>query len=352
MATRFDADTDRISYAGSVPDPASGFTLTAWAFLSVDRNDNSTFARLFAGSTTATLATDTNGTDGPAYFTAGGSLVATTDFVVGEWRKVAYSCTGTAGKVYAATPAGATEVVSGTVVGAASPTGITLGGRSPSDATEWFNGRLAYVRVWSAVLSQAQIEAEWVSATPVVTTNLFADWPLADASDLTDHFGDHDLVAGSTAVTTEDGPPVNTGITGSGGGTVPAAAGTGAGEVVAAGTGSGSAPPSTGSGAGAAQISGVAGGSVPPATGAGVGVVPIGGDGAGLAPLAIGAGLGGVLVTGSGAGSVPAATGTGHGGDPAEEVPGAGDPRLTVRPNGAVLTVTANRAVLTLGEPT
>lgn len=218
MAVRFDQASDRVTYAGALPNPADGFTLVAWAYASVDTNTNATLARLHvvAGdSTSATLATDVDGLGGPGYFTAGGSVLNTLGLVLGGWRRLAWTRLGTSGTVYAAPDVGATTVTSGTVGGAANPTAITLGGRSVADGSEEFNGRLAYVRLFSTRLSQVQVETEWTSTVPVATGSLFADWPLATASDLTDHSGNgRHLVAGSTAVTTEDGPPVGATITG------------------------------------------------------------------------------------------------------------------------------------------
>jgi hypothetical protein len=219
VSVRFDAATDKLTYAGSnPPDPASGFTVACWAWVSVDTNANATIVRLHAAggaSTAANGATSTDGLGGPNYFTAGGTVTATTGMAVAAWRTVAWTCTGTTGKVYVAIPGNATEVVSGTVGGAATPTGITVGGRSATDDTEEFNGRLAYVRVWSSVLTQGQIEAEWASTTPVVTSGLWASWPLLTHTDLTDHSGNgRDLVAGGTATTTEADPPLGSVVTG------------------------------------------------------------------------------------------------------------------------------------------
>jgi hypothetical protein len=211
MSTRFDAASDRISFAGTMFAVGSGFTMTAWAYVSVDTNANQTFARLHAssgGSTIATWATGSDGLSGPNYFTGSGTVTNATNMAVGEWRKIAISCSGTTGKSYVATDGGVTETDSGTV-GVGTPDGITLGGRAPADSSESFNGRLAYVRVWTAELTQTQIEAEWASATPVITASLWADWPLTDSTDLTDHSGNsRNLSAGTTAVSTEADPPL------------------------------------------------------------------------------------------------------------------------------------------------
>ena len=217
MSTRFDAASDRISFAGSMFAVGSGFTITAWAWVSVDTDANATFARLHAssgGSTIATWATGSDGLSGPNYFTGGGSVSNSTNMAVGAWRKIAISCSGTTGKSYVNTVGGTTEVDSGTV-GVGTPDGITLGGRAPADSSEPFNGRLAHVRIWTAELSQSEIEAEWASSTPVRTSGLWASWPLTDSTDLTDHSGNgRNLTAGTTAVSTEADPPLSGSVTG------------------------------------------------------------------------------------------------------------------------------------------
>lgn len=221
MAVRFDAATDRVSYtASNPPDPATAFTVTMWVYLSVDRNDFSTLGRWHAssgGSTRLTLATGSSG-ETPCIFSPGNTsgVVAAETLTVGQWSRVAVTASGTSGTIYLAdTNTGPTTSSTGTVSGGSAPDGLTLGGRAPSDSSEWFNGRLAYVRLWSAVLSQAEIEAEWASTTPVRTANLWAHWPLATHTDLTDHSGNgRNLVAGSTATTTEDGPPLGSTIQG------------------------------------------------------------------------------------------------------------------------------------------
>jgi hypothetical protein len=261
MSVRFDATTDRITYAASnPPDPSSGFTITAWAMVRVDTNNNATLFRphvVSGDSTSANCATSSDGTGGPNYFTAGGTVTATTNFVVDSWRKIAVTCSSTTGHVYVAAVGGATEHVSGTVGGAATPTGITLGGRSAADASEAFDGRLAYVRVWSTQLSQAQVEAEWASTTPVVTSGLWADWPLTVHTDLTDHSGNgRDLVAGATATTTEADPPVAT--LGTGSGVLGALTGSATGVRTVLGAAAGSLGSLTGAGSAARTVLGTA----------------------------------------------------------------------------------------------
>lgn len=242
MAVRFDAATDRITWTGTAPTPSSGLTITFWAYVSVDRDDFSTMVRLHSstGATTnLNVAMDSSGTL-PSVFTAGGTSTGPQAVSVGSWARLAVTITGTTSTVYVALgAAGATQSAVGTVGSnaAVSPnSGYTVGGRSAVDGSEWYNGRLAYLRIWSTVLTQAEIETEWASPTPVHTSLLFADYPLLLASDLTDHSGNaRHLVAGSTAVTTEGDPPVNTTIPATLAATMPPLAASVAGSAVAAG---------------------------------------------------------------------------------------------------------------------
>lgn len=213
MSVRFDATSDQIERTTAPAIGTSGWTFTAWVYLSVDRNDYSTIMRMSAsGSTRANVATDSNGQT-LAHFTIGGSLTSATTMTAGGWYRVAVSIassggTSSTGVLYTAAATGPVSSTSGTVSSNNDADHIAIGGRGAGDSSEWFNGRVAHARMWTAALSQAEIEAEWGSATPVRTSALWADWPLTSASDLTDHSGSsRALTAGSTAVTTEGDPP-------------------------------------------------------------------------------------------------------------------------------------------------
>lgn len=220
MSQRADAATDRVSYIASPPpNPATAFTVTMWARLRVDRDDFSTMMRLhnsLGGATTVTITTGSSGIT-PIVVSPGntGGIIGSA-LAVDEWRMIAVTIGGTGatdGRIYTRAIGGSTNVTSGQVSGGSAPDGLTLFGRSAGDSSEWFNGGLAYVRVWSAVLSQSEIEAEWASATIVRTAGVWADWPLLTG--ISDVSGNgRNLTAGSTALTTEDDPPIASTITG------------------------------------------------------------------------------------------------------------------------------------------
>lgn len=216
-AARFDAANDRISYTGPAtpPDTTTGMAFTCWAYLSVDLNDFSTIIRMHAasgGTTRMTLATGSSG-ETPCIFTPGNTsgVISPMPLVVGTWRAVGVSCTGTSGSIYVASADLSTvQTSSGTVSGGSAVTGFTLAGRAPADSSEWLNGRLKYPRLWSATMTQSEMLAEWGSTTPVRSTSLWGAWVLSGPGDLSDVSGNgRDLTAGSTPVTAEGGPPID-----------------------------------------------------------------------------------------------------------------------------------------------
>ncbi|MEV6905159.1 LamG-like jellyroll fold domain-containing protein [Amycolatopsis sp. NPDC051372] len=222
MSFRFGADgtgDSRVSRSGGAPDPqaAGGWTLCGWWYLSADRNDFSTMFRSHAasGSTTRlTLATKTDGTT-PAVFTPGNTAgVAGVDpFTVGSWLFIAVVQSGTTATIYTCTPGGTMHSASGTSSGGSAPDGYSIGGRSSSDASEWFNGRGRCVRQWATTLTPTELAAERDSLAAAVKAGSYVDHPLATGADLSDISGNsRTLTAGTAAGTTEADPPIGTSV--------------------------------------------------------------------------------------------------------------------------------------------
>lgn len=212
MSARSDATGDRASYSATAPpDSATGLTVTMWAWVSVDQAANETLFRLHTSSGSSTrinFATNTSGTT-PTVFTAGntGGVSSGTAMGTATWCRCAFTATGTSTTVYAASGSGgATTSGTGSASGGSTADGFTIFGRSVSDSTEWFNGRISHLRLWSAVLTQTQIETEWLSTAPVRATNLWGAWPLI--SDLVDTVSGKTLVAQTGPVTFEAEPPI------------------------------------------------------------------------------------------------------------------------------------------------
>jgi hypothetical protein len=212
MSARSDAAVDRSSYSATAPpDSSTGLTVTMWAYLSVDQAANETLFRLHSSSGSTTrinFATNSGGTT-PCIFTSGntGGVSSGTALGTATWCRCAFTTTGTSGTAYAATGSGgSTTSATGTASGGATADAFTIFGRSSGDASEWFNGRISHLRVWSAVLTQTQIETEWLSTTPVRATNLWGAWPLI--SDLVDTVSGKTLVPSTGPVTFEAEPPI------------------------------------------------------------------------------------------------------------------------------------------------
>ena len=265
MSQRSDQASDRVSYTASAPPaPATAFTVTFWARLRVDRDDFSTMLRLHSssgGSTAVNIATGSSGTT-PVVVSPGntGGIIGTDALAVDTWRMLAVTIAGTGAtdaKIYTKAIGGSTNVVAGQVSGGATPDGLTLFGRSSGDSTEWFNGGLAYVRVWSAVLSQAEIEAEWASATIVRTSGVWANWPmLTNISDISGN--GRNLTAGSTALSTEDDPPLSGSVTGTAAGAFGALSGTASGVRKVTGTAASTLGGLAGAASGTPKVTGTA----------------------------------------------------------------------------------------------
>lgn len=206
MAVRFDAAADRLTHNGAYPQTSAGWTYTAWVRIDVDRNDYSTWLRTSASaSTVATMGTNSDGLQGANYFTASGSATTSTLFTVGVWVPVAGTRSASSGDLFTYYQPTLGTTISGTVDLATSditdtPDQICIGGRGSADANEWLNGDVAHVRIWSAELSQSEIEAEWASIAPVRTTDLHSNWPLYSYGDYTDTVASKTLVSQSGGV--------------------------------------------------------------------------------------------------------------------------------------------------------
>ncbi|MFI6904894.1 hypothetical protein ACIBKY_26775 [Nonomuraea sp. NPDC050394] len=69
---------------------------------------------------------------------------------------------------------------------------------------EWLNGCLSHVRIWTAALSGAELEAEYTANSPVRTSNLFAFYRFTTAG-TTDDSGNGQTLSGGTGTSTEPG---------------------------------------------------------------------------------------------------------------------------------------------------
>ncbi|MGH8881930.1 MAG: LamG-like jellyroll fold domain-containing protein, partial [Stackebrandtia sp.] len=204
MAIRFDAADDRVYVAATFPDPtAGGLTILGWWRVRVDRDDYSAYYRTSTGgSTIHTVETQSTGLS-VNIFTAAGEITDTYVNTVDEWVGIAVVDNGSGTVTQYVGPLGGATVSASGSIATGTPDQLCIAGRSQSDATEWFNGAAAHVRVFADTLTQSEIEAEWASPTPVLTA--WADWPLS--ADLQDTAGsDRHLTAVAGSPAFEAGP--------------------------------------------------------------------------------------------------------------------------------------------------
>jgi hypothetical protein len=214
MAGRSDAATDRCSRA-TAPSMAT-VTIAAWA--KVVNSASPLFHPIMrlsdAGDATLWIVgfKGANGRTPSVYSASNTTGISGAEVALGTWVYVAATLSGTAAQLLTGTVPGTLSKVTGTV-GSGTPTQFGVFGRSAADGSEWLDGSIAYLRVWTSVLSDAQIAAESQSATPVVTAGLWGHWPFAAAA-LTDTSGNsRNLTAGSTALASDTDPTLTTGHT-------------------------------------------------------------------------------------------------------------------------------------------
>jgi len=203
MAIRFDASGDSLSRARL----AGAKTVMAWAYIATDRNDYTVF---FGLGSNELIGTDSDGTtllyyDGATERT--GSALST-----GIWYHVAYTSNGDdIGNGFTVYLNGASSITSAVRAQTSAGTNMYLGNDQYS---EWLNGRLAHVKVWSAALTAAEILQEMHTIRPQRLANLHSWLPMiATGSDRTNEAGG----AGNTwtangTLTDEAGPPVSWGV--------------------------------------------------------------------------------------------------------------------------------------------
>jgi hypothetical protein len=208
VAARSDAATDRVTVASA---PAmTAITIAGWARIeAASASSFNPIARFHTLSGDATSwIVGFKGTNGrtPAVYSPGNTTgISAAEQTLSTYVYVAATLSGTAAQLlYGNTPGSLTKVT-GTVAASGTPDRIALFGRSAADGSEWLNGTLAYMRIWTAVLSDAEIAAESASATPVRTANAWSNWAFAAAA-LTDTVASRDLTAGSTALASATDP--------------------------------------------------------------------------------------------------------------------------------------------------
>lgn len=209
MAVRFDTLGEH--YTSSLGAVGTTFSAVCWAYLAVDRGSYSGILSFESDATAPGTAYLEIGIDPSAIlrvFTNTGDIDTTMTFPVGTWYRLGVVIEGSVGTFYYGTD---------NSLYVSTATGISNGGRSfffiGADFTsgEWWNGRIAGVKVWSTALSKAEIEAEFGSYDPVQSTGILRVHKLL-VPETTDYSGNGWTLSGGTGTTTEADPPVGTDV--------------------------------------------------------------------------------------------------------------------------------------------
>jgi hypothetical protein len=215
MSVRIDASGDCLTRSANVP-TRTAFTACCWAKMVVDRNAFSTIMYLRSSGGTTAVAGLNAAADGVTVAAeASGSGRSTTvhTMVANQWFFAALKTNGTtitglARAANVATLTTGTVAHSGTTV-----TGqLNFGDKSPAGG-EFLNGSVAAIKVWDAVLTDAEIlrESFTIRFQRKENLNFWAPCFAGVGERTRDYSGNaRDLTAGGT-LTDEEAPPVSWG---------------------------------------------------------------------------------------------------------------------------------------------
>lgn len=212
MAVRFDASGEALTRTASLPS-STAFTMCGWAKRAASTSTWTFFAGLENATSSSTkymvIGYRNNGPFCISSDTGGTAAQFGTTYGDGVWFFWAISNAGTGATDFKGYAMASTESSFQTVTETGSSFTAAMMPFGNDSYNERFNGTMAGLRVWDAVLTQAELEQERYSILPVRMANLHGFWPIFGHSDLVDYSGNaRDLTATGT-LSTEDGPPVS-----------------------------------------------------------------------------------------------------------------------------------------------
>lgn len=173
-------------------------TVSFWLYIDVDLNASGWLFTL-ADGTLANYLVLVLGADGTqllifssAGFSAGVALT------VGRWYHVALTKSGNTHTLYL----DGVSVDTLTVALSFTTVFFLVG----SNGTDYLNGRMEAMKLWTAALTAAEIAAEQWQTIPTRGANVYAWWPLLEASDITDKSGNGNTFTAGGALATAVGP--------------------------------------------------------------------------------------------------------------------------------------------------
>ncbi|MFT3711859.1 MAG: hypothetical protein QM817_29825 [Archangium sp.] len=189
-AVSFDDQQDRLVVPNTAwPTSTTNWTFAAWVRLAVDRNEYSAFFTIEqpAGHSTEynELVTLSDGTTLVLWDHNNGTVLTLGQMTLGTWYFAAVSV-GPNGSAQAwfAPEGGSLSKRTGTAA-IVDHVEMSYVGASNFAFTEFVNGSMAMARLWNGVLTDAEVQSEFTSTTPVRTNGLIGDWRLRSAATVT-----------------------------------------------------------------------------------------------------------------------------------------------------------------------
>ncbi len=179
-------------------------TVRAWVKRLADRGNYSAWAALNKSGDELFYCGTTN--DGEALSLYAGSdfdVSGDTTVIDGAWHHIVYTYDGTTGTIYVDGASVFSDTLTQDGAAAVSFTVLT------TDFGSWWDGAVEAVAVWEDCLDATEVLDDMDYLEPQLTTNLWAFWPLDDASDVADASGNsRDLTAvGAPTTVTGSGTP-------------------------------------------------------------------------------------------------------------------------------------------------
>jgi hypothetical protein len=186
------------TYSATTGIPSGDFTVTCWAYVGTVKDpagvitfDDGAFTQWYILATRPDWGLRSNGLN----------LASGTTPTAAVWWKLAFVLSGTTATLYGATELSTVaQMCTGTLT-ASTRTRLTIGGTP--DTTQFWNGRIAAVKTWTAALTLSECTAELAQFSPVRTANLQRYHPF-HVAETTDYSGNGFTLTAGTATTAAD----------------------------------------------------------------------------------------------------------------------------------------------------
>lgn len=201
MAVRFSASTQAYTTVTSL---SSTFTITLWANQISDINKICIWsAQQISGFDGVSLVSTSN-TGLTLTFKGSDSTIGAFTTVRNAWYQLAVTFDAGSAVFYHADATSALTSDAGSI-GTATGAGFKIS--QSGETSDWFNGRIAAFKVWSAVLTADEVARELVYYTPQRTAGIARFHPFLTAQ-TTDYSGLGRTLSGGSGTSTEPGPPI------------------------------------------------------------------------------------------------------------------------------------------------